>query len=46
MPGSVVAASLADRIYPLANIVPEVVRRVTYRRMLASAARAPVRSEL
>ncbi|HEV2688211.1 MAG TPA: chemotaxis response regulator protein-glutamate methylesterase [Bryobacteraceae bacterium] len=42
MPGSVVAASLADRIYPLANIVPEVVRRVTFRRMLASAARAPL----
>jgi two-component system chemotaxis response regulator CheB len=36
MPGSVVAASLADRIYPLANIVPEVVRRVTFRRRVAS----------
>jgi two-component system chemotaxis response regulator CheB len=36
MPGSVVAASLADRIYPLANIVPEVVRRVTFRRSVAS----------
>jgi two-component system, chemotaxis family, protein-glutamate methylesterase/glutaminase len=38
MPGSVVAASLADRICPLANIVPEVVRRVTFRRLRASAA--------
>jgi len=38
MPGSVVAASLADRIYPLAGIAPEVVRRVSMRRALASAA--------
>jgi two-component system chemotaxis response regulator CheB len=37
MPGSVVAASLADRICPLTNIVPEVVRRVTFRRLRASA---------
>ncbi|HEX9111018.1 MAG TPA: chemotaxis response regulator protein-glutamate methylesterase [Terriglobales bacterium] len=36
MPGSVVAASLADRICPLTNIVPEVVRRVTFRRKVAS----------
>jgi two-component system, chemotaxis family, protein-glutamate methylesterase/glutaminase len=36
MPGSVVAASLADRIYPLPSIVPEVVRRVTFRRSAAS----------
>jgi len=42
MPGSVAAASLADRICPLAKIVPEVLRRVTFRRMLASAARAPL----
>jgi two-component system, chemotaxis family, protein-glutamate methylesterase/glutaminase len=42
MPGSVVAARLADRICPLTNIVPEVIRRVTFRRMLASAARAPL----
>jgi len=40
MPGSVVAASLADRICPLANIVPEVVRRVTFRRMMNNAAYA------
>jgi two-component system chemotaxis response regulator CheB len=39
MPGSVVAASLAHRIYPLADIGPEVVRRVAMRRALASAAR-------
>ncbi len=39
MPGSVVAARLADRIYPLAGIAPEVVRRVWMRRALASAAR-------
>jgi two-component system, chemotaxis family, protein-glutamate methylesterase/glutaminase len=38
MPGSVVAASLADRICPLANIVPEVIRRVAFRRLRASAA--------
>jgi two-component system, chemotaxis family, protein-glutamate methylesterase/glutaminase len=37
MPGSVVAASLADRIYPLAGIGPEVVRRVSARRALAAA---------
>jgi two-component system, chemotaxis family, protein-glutamate methylesterase/glutaminase len=42
MPGSVVAANLADRIYPLGNMVPEVVRRVTFRRALANAARAPL----
>jgi two-component system chemotaxis response regulator CheB len=36
MPGSVVAASLADCICPLANIVPEVIRRVTFRRRVAS----------
>jgi two-component system, chemotaxis family, protein-glutamate methylesterase/glutaminase len=39
MPGSVVAASLADRIYPLAGIAPEVVRRVSMRRALAAAGR-------
>ncbi|MFY9845059.1 MAG: chemotaxis response regulator protein-glutamate methylesterase [Terriglobales bacterium] len=39
MPGSVVAASLAHRIYPLAEMGAEVVRRVTTRCGLASAAR-------
>ena len=39
MPGSVVAASLANRIYPLGGIAPEVVRRVLVRRVFASAAR-------
>lgn len=38
MPGSIVAASLADRIYPLTVMAPEVVRRVWMRRALASAA--------
>jgi two-component system, chemotaxis family, protein-glutamate methylesterase/glutaminase len=38
MPGSVVAASLADRICPLTNIVPEVFRRVTFLRRAASVA--------
>ncbi len=37
MPGSIVAASLADRIYPLAEIGPEVVRRVAMRRALGAA---------
>jgi len=36
MPGSVVAASLADRIYPLGGIGPEVVRRVSVRRVSAA----------
>jgi two-component system chemotaxis response regulator CheB len=40
MPGSVVTAGLADRIYPLAGIGPEVVRRVSVRRALAAAGRA------
>ena len=40
MPGSVVAASLADRICPLANIAAEVVRRVTFPRMRVNAAAA------
>jgi two-component system, chemotaxis family, protein-glutamate methylesterase/glutaminase len=39
MPGSVVAASLADRIYPLGGIAPEVVRRVSMRRTFAAAVR-------
>jgi len=39
MPGSVVAANLADRIYPLTGIGPEVVRRVSMRRALAAAGR-------
>jgi len=38
MPGSVVAARLADRICPLGGIGPEVVRRVSVRRASASAA--------
>jgi two-component system chemotaxis response regulator CheB len=37
--GSVVAASLADRIFPLSGIAPEVVRRVSMRRALAATAR-------
>jgi two-component system chemotaxis response regulator CheB len=39
MPGNVVAANLADHIYPLGGIAPEVVRRVAMRRALAIAAR-------
>jgi two-component system, chemotaxis family, protein-glutamate methylesterase/glutaminase len=38
-PGDVVAANLADRIYPLGGIAPEVVRRVSMRRAFATAAR-------
>ncbi|MGA2354178.1 MAG: chemotaxis response regulator protein-glutamate methylesterase [Terriglobales bacterium] len=38
MPGSIVAASLADRIYPLGAMAPELVRRVWIRRALANAA--------
>jgi two-component system, chemotaxis family, protein-glutamate methylesterase/glutaminase len=37
MPGNVVAASLADCVYPLGGIAPEVVRRVSMRRALAAA---------
>jgi two-component system, chemotaxis family, protein-glutamate methylesterase/glutaminase len=39
MPGSVVAANLADRICPLSGIVDEIVRRVSFHRTGASAAR-------
>ncbi len=39
MPGKVVAASLADHIFPLSGIASEVVRRVSMRRALAAAAR-------
>jgi|SRR5580658_826615 two-component system chemotaxis response regulator CheB len=39
MPGSVVAAGLTYRIYPLADIGLEVVRRASTRRALAGAAR-------
>jgi two-component system, chemotaxis family, protein-glutamate methylesterase/glutaminase len=38
MPGSVVAARLSDRIYPLDSIGAEVVRRVSMRRASAIAA--------
>ena len=38
MPGNVVAANLADHIYPLGGIAPEVVRRVAMRRGIAIAA--------
>jgi two-component system chemotaxis response regulator CheB len=38
MPGSVVAANLADRVCPLSGIAHEVVRRVSMRRALARAA--------
>jgi len=38
MPGNVVAASLSDSIYPLAGIAPELVRRVSLRRNLATTA--------
>ena len=37
MPGSVVAARLADHIWPLGDIATEVVRRVSLRRSLAAA---------
>ncbi len=37
MPGSVVAANLADRVYPLERIASEVVRRVSVRRVAATA---------
>lgn len=40
MPGSVVAANLANRICPLNEIVPEIVRRVSFRRSAARGARA------
>ncbi len=39
MPGSVVAASLADRVFPLRGIAPEVLRRVSMRRAFAAAMR-------
>jgi chemotaxis response regulator CheB len=38
MPGSVIAASLSDGIYPLNGIAAEVVRRVSMRRALAQSA--------
>jgi two-component system chemotaxis response regulator CheB len=40
MPGSVVAASLADGIFPLTGIAGEMVRRVSMRRTAAAAARS------
>jgi two-component system chemotaxis response regulator CheB len=39
MPGSVVAAGLTQRIYPLSEIGHEVVRRVAAQRVLANASR-------
>lgn len=40
MPGSVVAAKLADRICPLNAVVPEILRRVHFRRSIARAAQS------
>jgi two-component system chemotaxis response regulator CheB len=40
MPGSVVAAQLADHMYPLDGIAAETVRRVSIRRALAKASQA------
>jgi two-component system, chemotaxis family, protein-glutamate methylesterase/glutaminase len=40
MPGAVAAAGLADQIYPLGNIAPEIIRRVASRRTLALRASA------
>lgn len=40
MPGSIVAAGLADRVCPLNGIAPEILRRVALRRTLANGARA------
>jgi len=37
MPGSVVAARLADKVCALTEIVPEIHRRVAFRRQMASA---------
>ena len=34
MPGAIAAAGLADQIYPLGNIGPEIIRRVGSRRAL------------
>ena len=39
MPGSVVAASLADQICPLSGIVGEIVRRVSFRRTVTRTVR-------
>lgn len=44
MPGAVAAAGLADQIYPLASLAPEIIRRVIARRapiVRASAAASP-----
>jgi two-component system, chemotaxis family, protein-glutamate methylesterase/glutaminase len=40
MPGAVAAAGLADQIYALGNIAPEIIRRVASRRTLALRASA------
>ena len=40
MPGSVVAAQLADHVYPLEGVAAEMVRRVSMRRTMAKASRA------
>jgi len=37
MPGNVVASNLADHIYPLGGIAPQVVRRVSMQRASAGA---------
>jgi two-component system chemotaxis response regulator CheB len=38
MPGAVVSAGLTDEIYPLSRIASEIVRRVSLRRWLTTAA--------
>ncbi len=40
MPGSVVAAQLAEHMYPLDGVAAEMVRRVSMRRNIAKASHA------
>jgi two-component system chemotaxis response regulator CheB len=40
MPGSVVAAQLADHMYPLDGVAAEIIRRVSMRRTVAKAGHA------
>jgi two-component system chemotaxis response regulator CheB len=43
MPGAVVSAGLTDQIYPISRIASEIVRRVSTRRWLTTAAAIPAK---
>lgn len=46
MPGSIASAGLADHVYPLGAIAPEIIRRVVARRPVSGHVARPLQSSL